>query len=387
MITTTNILSLVLATALLIASGGFVNASDDKPGARHRARALSMTSGGSNSYSGGSNSYSGANIYSGDVLSVVRGEVEGSDLGVCSPFMLVSTSRQEVEGTSGKAGKGGKGKGSRRLSSSSSCGKGKGSGDSGCDKNEDLRQDISFSTGIVDLSMCDTKKCSCEKPSFVEARQEDECIDSHVGSSTYEPLSGWRYKVTEQGLLYCDGIFDVGWEKDGKFDSLIIMRNGAILGEWGTCPTDFQVEEGDYLIFYSDNSHEYAGFTLCLSTASRDGGGLMPAPPADDILTDDGCVLSHPEFNGVDRYYRYSGYSFQIGRDGCMTAEAFNVRNEFSTLTLKTSESEEITKYTGENGPKNQPIKAGEIITWKVDDAFIADENIGYKICFSDTCG
>ena len=224
--------------------------------------------------------------------------------------------------------------------------------------------------------------------SFVEARQEDECIDSHVtvGLSTYEPLSGWRYMVTEQGLLYCDGIFDVGWADDGKFDALVIMRNGKILGEWGTCPTDFQVEEGDYIIFYSDNSNEYAGFTLCLSTASRDGGGLMPAPPEDDILTDDGCVLSHPEYNGVNRYYKYSGYSFEIGRDGCMTAEAFNVRDEFSTLTLKTAESEEITKYTGKTGPKNQPIKAGEIITWKVDDAYIADENIGYKICFSDTC-
>jgi len=324
------------------------------------------------------------------------------------------------EGGKGKAGKagsagtsievnssGGKGKGGKAGSSSRRLSSGKGKGGKGGESQVDRVAEINIMVGRVNDSC---GKCECNRNEPVEPVVVEvvyptppeptknptssptelvfasdlpprACASSHYSfpAGIYDPLGGWLYKITTDSTLSCDdtNIWDLGTDVDGAFDHLVLFRDGIEIMRWGTtCPVDYPVKDGDSLVFYSDNSHEYRGFRVCTDS-------MEPAAPEEGIIQGN-CFVSHPTWDGYGTHYdNYYGYSFKIEKAGTMTSESFNIRGRGTGQALKLYRNNElIGKWNGDEGISNQDVEVGDVISFFVDDSAIYDENTGFKVCF-----
>ena len=177
---------------------------------------------------------------------------------------------------------------------------------------------------------------------------------------------------------------------------MVLVRDGVEIMQWGSsCPVDYPVKEGDRLVFYSDNSHEYAGFRICLAEGESrqdDGNGNVPAVAGQPSQPEEGiiqgkCFFSHPTWDGVNnKYQNYYGYTIPIGRGGKINAESFNIRGRMTgqALTLW-RDNVEVKKWQGETGPYHESVKPGDLLRFFVDDSRIMAEDTGFKVCFEDS--
>lgn len=201
---------------------------------------------------------------------------------------------------------------------------------------------------------------------------------------TYDSLTGWSVMITADTVINCDntGIWDLGWPEDGAFDALVLFRNGEEIERWGTaCPVDYPVQTGDFLVFFADNSHEYAGFRICTESVN----GLHPTPPPPGVIEGD-CFVSHPGWDPtVPTYYEnFYGYSFTVQKAGKMDSVDFNIRGDKTGQALTLWRNGQIVKkWQKTDGPSDTVLQVGDVVTWFVDDSAIYEENTGFKVCIS----
>ena len=219
---------------------------------------------------------------------------------------------------------------------------------------------------------------------FGKALPRRACVESHESfpGGNYDALDGWVYRITTNTFINCDNtkIWDLGTAEDGAFDHLVLLRDGVEVARWGeSCPVDYPVQEGDNLVFYSDNSHEYRGFKICTDSPN----GMEPAPPEEGIIQGD-CFVSHITWDGSGTHYsNYYGYSFEVQKAGRMATYDFNIRGRGTGQALKLYRNNAlIGTWNGEDGPEQQDVQVGDIISFFVDDSTINDVNTGFKICF-----